>query len=272
MPSAVEHGSSASQRVRGSKAAMVLRSPAPQGVRGAISCPGRFIARPPHKAGYVAVALLLLPFSAAVIQRAGTVVRDQCGDVLYQRTLGRITAQINQVPPDPRRSVRLAPLYLARARLLATIAYERQHRIALRGPVEPGGDVREYADWCSRYLAADPAHAVTDTLRVTRLALRQSASRSKRHDLLVILATTLCYLGHHHEELAALRQAKPLAPDPSNFDGRLIHAYAEVGQLRQAQAARNIWEQHLPKRTAPPAVPPGQEATGAGGIPTTEGG
>jgi hypothetical protein len=155
----------------------------------------------------------------------------------------------------------LAPLYLARATLLATVAYEQQHPDPGQQARPGEGDSDEYSVWCRRYLATDPEHAVTAALHVARLALQQAPARSKQSELRVIEATALCYLGRHQEEVAALRQAKRFATNPSAVVAHLIRAYGEAGQLPQEQAALRVWHQR-PQPIPPLPMPPPLRAFG----------
>jgi hypothetical protein len=247
-------------------------TPEPNQVR--VSAPGfgSTAAESAHCAGYASVILLLLALGAPAIQRADIEARYRGGEVVNQRALDCITARLNHAPVDPCQSARLAPLYLSRARLLAMIAYEQQHR----DPGKPAGrreeDVNEYSVWCRRYVATDPQHNLADSLRVAHLALQHRMTRRERYFLLLDVATTLCYLGRHHEEVSALHQAKSLAPNPGSVVWRLVQAYAEAGQLRQAQAAHWASEQYPQPRVPHLPMPPGLPASSVAAAPTGAGG
>jgi hypothetical protein len=219
------------------------------------SCSGSTRAPGRRKAGYIAVALLLpLAYGVAVIYgRAGSRARDGSRDLLWQPAVDRLTTELRQVPAIASQAVRLAHLHFIRVNLLATAAYERQYRGTSYWQLDQG----QYAAWRRHYLQTDPEHAVSGALSAARLALQQDPPARERLDLLLMMATTLCSLGRHREEVAVLRQAARVARDPADVAGRLAQAYAESGQFRKAQAILGDADRHARRHLGVPSVPPG---------------
>jgi hypothetical protein len=195
-------------------------------------------ARSLRRAGYAAVPLLLCAaystakYPATVDADAATRMGDALR-ALNQRALDRARAELHLAPGDPRRSIRLAQTELGRACLLAATAYEQRHPSDIARQMLPN---QEYVDWRRRYLSTDPEHALTDAVKVARCALTRNPPARDREALLSLQAHALCFLGRHREEIAALRQAARLDPDPAFFTGRLVQAYGEVRHFRQAAA------------------------------------
>jgi hypothetical protein len=213
---------------------MIDHIPEAQGASNSAARPAPSTAAAGRVAIYAAIALVLSAICGArVAQQCMRTAAQDDSSALYQRAMDHITIQLDRARRDPRQSVQLAHLYLARARLMAASAYEVQHHSDPDGQTEPNDEaaLREYTLWCRRYLAADPGHGVSDTVRTARLALRRGLPPWNRRCLLITEATALCYLGRHQEEVAALRQVPAPVRNSEDFRRRLSHARAEAGRL-----------------------------------------
>jgi hypothetical protein len=195
----------------------------------------------PRRAAACAAVAMLFPLACAAVLRpwgrtaAAPEGMNEEVCQLNQRALERARDELRRDPNNHRLSVRLIQTHLARVYLGATAAYERQHQPRPDGEMPPN---EEYLAWRRNYLRADPEHAARDALCAVRSALRRHPPDRERGQLLSVLASVLCCLGRHREEVAALRQLADVLPDPTSLAGRLARAYAEAGQFHRAEAIR----------------------------------